>query len=554
MISIESKSNLPDWMSLLGKTLDGGYELKEVVEAERERVLFRVRVLGDYTLKALARFYVADRSKAETQANIWASVRFFERKSNLSVPLGAGTLNIGGSTAAYLVFQNPDETLADVIGGRALLPDEAAEVLRSVAAGLENLHANGFVHGNVSTREVLAVSDTILLSTEGIRHANVTPSTERKKPDYLAPESDAQNTTFSSDVWCLGATLFEALTQKKYEAGAFEEAAALKHPMGALVSSCVEPDPEKRCKLADLDRISKSKLPPPKAKVPPTAPVEQLRTAAAVAGGAGTALTVEMPERVILYQPKRPSQDPIPRVETPSPVETAPVAAAEAVLRPARVAPIPRRDVVNKAAALPDTANRRSEAALRDERPAASSGRKGWVYALAAFCLIFLFLWFIRSLPRHNASATAQSTAAVSRTSATAPAQKGPTAWPTKTLSPDGKNAAAAALPVDRAAAAVTPAKSRPSSDLPLRNGQSRSVWRVILYTYARQDDAGKRAQAISEKRPDLGTEVFSPSGTGGPYLVVAGGQMTKEEAAHLRQRAVREGMPHDSYVQNFSR
>ncbi len=555
MISIESKSNLPDWMSLLGKTLDGGYELKEVVEAEQERVLFRVRVLGDYTLKALARFYVADQSTAESQAGVWESIRFFRRKTNLSVPLGAGTLNIDGSTVAYLVFQNPDETLAEVIASRALLPDEASEVLRSVAAGLESLHANGFVHGNVSTREVLAVADSIQLSTECIRHANASPLLDRKSARYLAPESGTENTTFASDVWCLGATLFEALTQKKYEAGLFEEAAALKHPMGALVSSCLDPDPEKRCKLADLDRISKSKPPPPKPKPVPVEPVKELSTAAAAgtsaaAGSSAAAAPVDVPEKVFVFpQPKRLAEESS-TVETPMSPQRPQAPAAEPVLRPARVPLVPRRDVTNRVP-LTGALTRKKESNLRDEPPSSSSSRKGWVYALAAFCVIFLFLWFIRARPRQNAVAAARSTTGTTAASPSVPKPKGQTAWPTKTLSPDSKTSAPAVTSKvsDRPANMANLTNKRPLSE-----GQARPVWRVILYTYVRQEDAGKRAQAISEKRPDLGTEVFSSSGTGGPFLVVAGGQMTKEEAARLRQRAVREGMPHDSYIQNFSR
>ncbi len=84
--------NYPDWKSLPGVILDGGYELKDIVEAERERATVRVRVLGDYSLKASASFYLVDRTAAKKQAELWDSLRAFACKRNLSVPLGAGTL------------------------------------------------------------------------------------------------------------------------------------------------------------------------------------------------------------------------------------------------------------------------------------------------------------------------------------------------------------------------------------------------------------------------------------------------------------------------------
>jgi hypothetical protein len=34
----------------------------------------------------------------------------------------------------------------------------------------------------------------------------------------------------------------------------------------------------------------------------------------------------------------------------------------------------------------------------------------------------------------------------------------------------------------------------------------------------------------------------------------VIGGQMTRDQASHLRQQAVRMGLPRDSYTQNYNR
>jgi hypothetical protein len=76
-------------------------------------------------------------------------------------------------------------------------------------------------------------------------------------------------------------------------------------------------------------------------------------------------------------------------------------------------------------------------------------------------------------------------------------------------------------------------------------------VWRVVLYTFSREEDAQKRAQAINGKHPGLDAQTFSPSNSH-MYLVVAGGRMTRSDAARLRLKALREGMPRDSYIQNY--
>ncbi len=78
------------------------------------------------------------------------------------------------------------------------------------------------------------------------------------------------------------------------------------------------------------------------------------------------------------------------------------------------------------------------------------------------------------------------------------------------------------------------------------------NVWRVVLFTYDRVQDAQNRAQAVNSKHPDLHADVFSPNGQAGPYLVTVGGRLSREDAARLRRKAVSLGMPHDSYIQNY--
>ncbi len=543
MTSTQPISNFPDWKSLAGTTLDGGYELKEIVQADQSTATLRVRVLGDYTLKALARFYVVEKSAAQEQVTIWQTVHWLEQKTNLSAPLGAGRLLLNGLTIAYLVFQVPDETLADAIRSRALAPEEALEVLRSAARGLSELHAAGFVHGCVSPEEILAIGDTIRCSTEGVRRVD-TPSGISKKPvRYLAPESSGQNVTAASDVWCLGATLFEVVTQKKYEPRLFQEAENLRHPFGVLTACCLDPDPEKRCKLSDLDRISKSKPPAPKPK-PPITPVSeeaqpsqpQALTRTAAAGAAGGLST---PQRVIVA-PQQSS-------------DGSTNARAEGLAESAQ--PLPSSaQFVSKPPAAPiamETPLKGGQAAAKKTREEDEqvSGRRGWIYALAGFIVIFFLLWFFRT-PSHRATPPSSTPAPHAtpppQTPAAANSSAQKTAWPTKTLTPPGTPEA---RPAPSSTSGASPAPANAAAE-----GQPRPFWRVILYTYNRQQDANAKAQDLAAKRPDLRATVFSPNGNAAPYLVVAGGQMTRQEAASLRLRALREGMPRDSYLQNFSK
>lgn len=73
-----------------------------------------------------------------------------------------------------------------------------------------------------------------------------------------------------------------------------------------------------------------------------------------------------------------------------------------------------------------------------------------------------------------------------------------------------------------------------------------------MAFTYNHQDQAEHKAQTINEKHPDLKAGVFSPKG-GAPYLVTLGDATDKTSAFRLREKAVAEGLPKDTYAQNYT-
>ncbi len=442
------------------------------------------------------------------------------------------------------MFQNADESLADVLKQRALTPEEATEALRCTARALEELHANGLVHGCVSPAEVLAVDDFIKLSTENVREVNGEPILDYKTAKYLAPESGTRNLTIASDMWCLGATLYEMLTQKKYEPGLYGDAIALRHPFGTVAERCLESDPDKRCKMAELESILRSKPQPAKPK-PASTPTQAAPDSAKAATVAGIASN------------GAPSATPHVRAESPV-AEVRPDFAESQVTKEAPLRtgiPVqsgsPVHGIVKETSSAAKPAdhsgssslpNRVSETTRRIDEPGGSfTGRRGLFYAVGAFIVVFLVLWMIRGRSTAKAPATLPTQSKVSDNATEASNQPKP-AWPTKTLSPDAKENKPNATPMERG-----------GPSLPVQSGE-KTIWRVILYTYNHQADAENRARELVGKRPDLQAQVFSSSNSGGPYLVIAGGKMNRAEAATMRQRALREGMPRDTYIQNYNK
>ena len=451
-----------DWSRLQGTVLEGGYQLESILSADAVGATFKVRVLGDASANAIAKVFGMDPANAAEQAALWESTRELDN-TNLLTPFGAGQTQVDGASVAYLVLRRPDEVLEAAIRERPLDTHEAGEVLLAVIRGLDELHSHGFVQGSLSPEHIMAAGDAIKLSVEFVGRRGFAPRLHLREPKYRAPESAGQYVTPEADVWCLGATLIEILSQQRCGDDCMAQAANLPAPFDGIARRCLDPDPETRPKLGQVEVMYRSSVAPPPG-------------------------------------PKK-FEVPVPATAAPAPVEA--------------WVPVP---------------NRISQSRLPQRRAPAIPA---WMYAAAAVAVIVLLVWIV--WPKHRTIASA------AHATATSSASSQPSAWESKTITPDDAKTVTSA-PATGAKPVV------PARQSQFVNG---AVWRVVLYTYARSADADTKAHSVNQKYPGLNAEAFSPGGKG-LYLVVAGGRMTREDAERLRERVRAMGLPRDSYIQNF--
>lgn len=113
-----------------------------------------------------------------------------------------------------------------------------------------------------------------------------------------------------------------------------------------------------------------------------------------------------------------------------------------------------------------------------------------------------------------------------------------------KSSAPDPPAASASAV---SATAAPT---QRPA---PINTGDGGRVhWRVVTYTYNYEPQAQHKVATIATRHPELQPEVFTPTGHA-PFLVTVGGAMSRDEAFALVKKLRGEGLPQDSYAQNYT-
>jgi eukaryotic-like serine/threonine-protein kinase len=577
-----------EWPSLEGAILDGGYELKHTLGHTAEEAVFQVRVLGGAGLELTAKFHRADGPQAAAQLLLWELLRELPHR-NVSAPLASGRKSVHGRETVYVLLAIPDDKLAALAGERALTEDEAREVLRSVARALSHLHANGLAHGCLSPETILARGETIQLAGECVRRLNDAPPIELTKPRYLAPECDAFQATAPADVWCVGATLFEALAQKPYPADPKEsraDIAGFPPVLAVILRRCLATDPARRATLTEvlaiLDKGPSAALEVPREDeedtpssaasdiAPDIAPEQITVENIAPDNPPDTGVPLELgeietgasgadlPEIPIIQAPLPPKQITLDIVDD-KPLSDEVASAPDASPAPPPVAaPVPiesrhrpiqaRRQPV-EARFLPLEQSEQDAALLaltkfvppvkerRGIRLKAGAWR-GFVAGAAALLMVAAVVWQV-IIPRLQ---TGVENTGPTR-GASSHGHPGGSAWVTRTLPagdgtlPDARRQPVPQdLPADASGATAT---------IPA------SAWRVVLYAYEHQSDAERRVELVNHNHPGLRAHLFV-AGNGGPYLVVTGDATTQEHAQALRKKAMQLGVPR-AHVQEFT-
>jgi eukaryotic-like serine/threonine-protein kinase len=171
------------------------------------------------------------------------AVRRFEREAQaaarLSGPYIAAVYDFGRSEGRpYIVMELvPGETLADRLAREGPLPPlEASRIATRVAEALEEAHRAGIVHRDVKPGNVmLTPAGDVKVMDFGIAAAAwaervTTSGLVLGTPSYLAPEqAKSEKTTPASDVYALGAMLYEMVAGRPPFVAESPVALALAH-------------------------------------------------------------------------------------------------------------------------------------------------------------------------------------------------------------------------------------------------------------------------------------------------------------------------------------
>ncbi len=497
------------WNDYEGTILAGRWKLGKVLRTEGRSALFAATNGSASGPSPVIRLTEALNDQAVLQARYQAIQAAGE--TYLVGLKSFGNAELDGTPLSYAVLEPTQESLADILAQRRLVPAETQEVATQVAGGLQALHEQGLVHGLVEPESVLAANDQIKLRSDCARPAPATA-------EDAALEGAV---TAQTDALGLADIIYRSLTQNRLHDAA--DALALPEPFATIVRNTARGAwgvPEILAELERADRMTAAaQAPTPAAPLMAAGPVD-----------VRASLPVTMP---------------LPAGETSALPAGARTGAAPVTSSPLQQPATPAGTHI-AGDALP-----LGRSTWQQPVGMSATGRRNALLGIGAALLLLLLFLTLHHSAKPTQTASPAGTGGV-QSSAILPAPPASTA--ARTAVPP----LAPAKPTPRKA--VLPAKSTVASAVPPAHldvstavAPGTKVWRVIAYTYNRRDEAAAKAAFVNRRYPGLDAAIWSRTGSA-PFLVTLGASLTEQQAFELRAKARKEGLARDVYAQNYSR
>jgi TonB family protein len=215
--------------------------------------------------QAAIKLISASAADAEKQLLRWKAARDLDHP-NLIRTFEAGRCELDSTDLLYVVEEFAEENLSQILPERALTAEEARTMLPPVLKALQFVHDKGFVHGHIQPSNILALGDQVKLSSDALGVPGKTSRGAGAASAYDPPEAATGALSTLADIWQLGITLVEVLTQSlpvwdRARMSAPQIPAAVPEPFHQIAERCLQVDAGKRCTLAEIsDRLGSARV------------------------------------------------------------------------------------------------------------------------------------------------------------------------------------------------------------------------------------------------------------------------------------------------------
>ena len=245
------------WRDWEGQVVDGKFALRRHLGGTDHSVIFLTERQDGQPQKAAIKFIQVDAANTEAQFSRWKHAAQLSHPNLLKL-FDTGRCQLAGMDLLYVVTECAEESLAQFLPQRALSPIETQDMLAPLLETLTYLHSNGLVHGHIKPSNILAIDDQLKLSCDTLSRLGES-STAIGKPDaYTPPEAATEKISPAADVWSLGVTLVEAMTQRVPDGSAPSAKEdprlpdSLPQPFSDIALNCLRRDPKRRWSIAQI--------------------------------------------------------------------------------------------------------------------------------------------------------------------------------------------------------------------------------------------------------------------------------------------------------------
>jgi TonB family protein len=240
------------WVKWESQLINGVFPLRRFLSASDHGAVFLTEYKAQHLPNAALKLVPAIPTLMGAQLSYWTTA------ANLSHPhlirlLEAGRCQLGSLQCLFVVMEYAEQTLSQILPQRALTPDEVQEMLLPILDALAFLHRQDLVQGRLKPSNILVVNDQLKLASDTIRPAGESTASIAQSSVYDPPEAGDGSFSAAGDIWSLGITLIESLTQyppaRPYNAPL---PTTLPPAFVDIVRQCLDRNPANRPTVADL--------------------------------------------------------------------------------------------------------------------------------------------------------------------------------------------------------------------------------------------------------------------------------------------------------------
>jgi TonB family protein len=297
------------WKKWEGQVVNEEFPLLRYLGGSERSAVFLTKRADREPQEVAIKLILANAENPELQLSWWELAAKLSHPNLLRL-FQMGRCELDGTQLLYAVSEYAEESLAQILPYRALTPAEARDTLLPLLDVLAYIHAKGFVHGHIKPANIMAVGDLIKVSSDGLCGVGESSRVLGTTSVYAAPEiADGAGMAPASDVWSLGISLVEALTQSPPVWRGTEQAELVlpeSLPFFDIANHCLRRNPQQRWTVPEIaKRLNQAPLAPQEREKEIVQPKSSFTKWGylAPAIGAGIVLLAVLGSRVLHHHP-----------------------------------------------------------------------------------------------------------------------------------------------------------------------------------------------------------------------------------------------------------